>query len=207
MAMRPRHIFTLFRLLCEHAFAVGLGIALRLAAQSRSEAADGEPKRVLMLHSFGLRFKPWTDYAEHLRSEMTKQSKVPLDFQDHSLLTARVDDDKALAPFVDYLHAMYAENPPELIVALGAPAAGFVQRYRNGLFPKTPMLFTAVEARRVQYEKLPENDTAAAAAHNVALAIETILQVMPETKLIALVKGASPNEVFWQGSSSENSRR
>ena len=34
----------------------------------------------------------------------------------------------------------------DLIVALGAPAADFVQRYRHRLFPKTPMLFTAVEA-------------------------------------------------------------
>ena len=152
-----------------------------------------------MLQSFGLRFKPWTDFAEIFRSEMIKQSKAPIDFLDHSLLTARVDDDKALAPFVDYLHALYAEKAPDLIVALGAPAAEFVQRYRPRLFPKTPMLFTAVEARRVQYDKLTENDTVAAAAHDFPAAIETILQVLPDTKVIAVVNGASPNEVFWQG--------
>jgi hypothetical protein len=61
------------------------------------------------------------------------------------------------------------------------------------------MLFTAVEARRVQYDKLTENDTVAAAAHDFPLAIETILQVLPDTKVIAVVNGASPNEVFWQG--------
>ena len=152
-----------------------------------------------MLQSFGLHFKPWTDFAETLRSEMTRQSKAPIDFQDHILLTARLDDDKSDIPFVDYLHALYAERPPDLIVALGAPAANFVQRYRPRIFPKTPMLFTAVEARRVQYDKLTENDTVAAAAHDFPLAIETILQVLPRTKVIAVVNGASPNEVFWQG--------
>ena len=158
------------------------------------------PKRVLMLHSFGLRFKPWTDYAETLRSEMSRQSKVPIDFHDHSLLIARLDDDKSDAPFVDYLHvALCGKSPPDLIVALGAPAANFVQRYRPRLFPKTPMLFYAVEARRVQYDKLTENDTVAAVAHDFPVAFETILQVLPRTKVIAVVNGASPNEVFWQG--------
>jgi signal transduction histidine kinase len=181
------------------AFTAALAIALLLATLDQSRAADPRPKRVLMLQSFGLRFKPWTDYAEYFRSEITKQSKVPIDFLDHSLLTARLNDDKALAPFVDYLGALYAERPPDLIVALGAPAAEFVQRYRHRLFPKTPMLITAVEARRVQYDKLTENDTVAAAAHDFPAAIETILQVLPDTKVIAVVNGASPNEVFWQG--------
>ena len=61
------------------------------------------------------------------------------------------------------------------------------------------MLFTAVEARRVQYDKLTENDTVAAAAHDFPAAFETILQVLPGTKMIAVVNGASPNEAFWQG--------
>ena len=188
-----------WRSFCARTFTAALAIALLLATLCQSQAADPAPKRVLMLQSFGLRFKPWTDYAETLRSEMSRQSKAPIDFLDHTLLTARLDDDKALAPFVDYLHALYAEKAPDLIVALGAPAAEFVQRYRHRLFPKTPMLFTAVEARRVQYDKLTENDTVAAAAHDFPAAFETILQVLPGTKVIAVVNGASPNEVFWQG--------
>jgi signal transduction histidine kinase len=180
------------------AFTAALAIALLLATMGQSQAANPEPKRVLMLQSFGLRFKPWTDYAQYLRLEMINRSKGPIDFQDHSLLTARLSDEKALAPFVDYLQALYGEKPPDLIIALGAPAAEFLQRYRPKLFPKTPMMFTAVEARRVQYDKLTEYDTVAAVAHDFPAAIETILQVLPDTKTIAVVNGASPNEVFWQ---------
>jgi signal transduction histidine kinase len=188
-----------WRAFCPRTLTAALAITLLLATQGQSRADDPEPKRVLMLQSFGLRFKPWTDFAEFLRPEMIKQSKVPIDFQDLSLLTARLDDDKALAPFVDYLQALYGAKPPDLIIALGAPAAEFVQRYRPQLFPKTPMMFTAVEARRVQYDKLTEYDTVAAAALNFPAAIETILKVLPDTKLIAVVNGASPNEAFWQG--------
>ena len=61
------------------------------------------------------------------------------------------------------------------------------------------MLFMAVEARRVQYDKLTEDDTVVAAAHDFPASFENILRVLPRTKTIAIVNGASPNETFWLG--------
>ena len=177
---------------------VSLATAIILAT-STSSRAEAEAKRVLMLHSFGLRFKPWTDYAELIRSEITRNAKGPVDFHDHSLLNARLNDDTSDGPFVDYLYALYAASPPNLILAIGAPAADFVQRHRQRIFPGTPMLFTAVEVRRVQYDKLTADDTVAAVAHDFPASFENILRVLPLTKTIAIVNGASPNEVFWQG--------
>ena len=110
-----------------------------------------------------------------------------------------LQDDKSDRPFVDYLRALYEEKPPDLIIAFGAPAASFVQRYRDRLFPGTPMVFTAVEARRVQYDKLTENDAVVANRNDFAAAFENILQVLPHTKTIAIVNGVSANERFWEG--------
>jgi signal transduction histidine kinase len=188
-----------WRSFCARSFSAALAIALLLATLCQSQAVDPKPKLVVMLHSFGLRFKPWTDYAEAIRSEISRQSKSPVDFHDHSLLTARLNDDTPDNPFVEYLHALYAGKSPDLIVAIGAPAASFVQRYRQRLFPGTPMLFTAVEARRVEYDKLTENDTVVATTHDYLAAFETILRVLPRTKTIAIVNGVSPNEAFWLG--------
>ena len=173
--------------------------ALVVLATCAISGADGEPKRVLMLHSFGLRFKPWTEYAQIIRSEISRRFKAPIDFHDHSLLTARLDDDQSDRPFVNYLHSLYAGKAPDLIVAIGAPAANFVQRYRESIFPGVPMLFTVVEARRIQYDKLTRDDTVVATAHDFPAAFESILHVLPRTKLIAIVNGASPNERFWLG--------
>jgi len=99
-------------------------MAVAVCATSR---ADDAPKRVLMLHSFGLRFKPWTEYAQIIRSEISRRFKAPIDFHDHSLLTARLDDDQSDRPFVNYLQSLYGGKAPDLIVAIGAPAANFVQ--------------------------------------------------------------------------------
>jgi signal transduction histidine kinase len=152
-----------------------------------------------MLHSFGLRFKPWTDYAEAIRSEISRKSKTPVDYHDHSLLNARLGADKSDDPFVDYLDAVYSKVAPDLIIAFGAPAASFVQQYRDRLFPGTPMLFTAIEARRVQRDKLTENDTVVATHNDFAAAFANLLHVLPDTKTIVIVNGVSPNEKFWEG--------
>jgi signal transduction histidine kinase len=182
------------------AFGITVSLAITIALSATiSCQADTEPKRIMMLHSYGLRFKPWTDYAETIRAEISRRSKRPVDFHDYSLLNARLREDQSDGPFIDYLHALYGETAPDLIIAFGAPAANFVQRYRARLFPQAPMVFTAIEARRVQYDKLTENDTVVATHSDFAAAFESLLHALPDTKMIAIVNGVSPNEAFWLG--------
>ena len=97
MAMRFRSFFAL-------SIVVSLATAIVLAT-STSSRAEAEAKRILMLHSFGLRFKPWTDFAQIIRSEITRTAQRSVDFHDHSLLNARLNDDTSDGPFVDYLYA------------------------------------------------------------------------------------------------------
>src|SRR4051794_16333746 len=124
--------------------------------------AEAGSKQVLMLHSFGQDFKPWSEYGKTIRAELDRQSPWPLDITDHSLLTARSSDKSPEVAFVDYLRAIYAGRPLDLIVSIGAPAAAFVQRHRQDFFADTPMVFTAVDQRRVQYSALSPNDAVVA---------------------------------------------
>ena len=110
---------------------------LILCAIGCAAAEAAEPKRVMVLHSFGRDFRPWNDYSRILRTELERQSAGPLDITDHSLVTARSNDDDPEAPFVEYLRALHAKKPLDLIVSIGAPAAAFVQRHRASLFTNT----------------------------------------------------------------------
>ena len=195
--MRFWQIATLFRSFCARTLAAVLAGSLLLATPCQTQAADPAAKRVLMLHSFGPQFKPWSDYARAIRAEITRQAKWSIDFSDFSLASARSDDAESEAPLVQYLRALYLREPLDLIIAVGAPAASFIQRHRSELFPTTPMIFTAVDRRRVDYSHLSENDTVVAVNHDFAAIFKTILQVLPDTKTVAIVNGVSPNEVFW----------
>src|SRR5262245_12589366 len=94
----------LVRLACACAAAAILLLAML-------DAATAQPKRVLLLHSFGRDFKPWSDYAHAIRSELTRQSPWPVDLTEHALVTARSSDENPEPAFVEYLRALHAKNP------------------------------------------------------------------------------------------------
>ena len=160
-------------------------------------AAASEPKRVLILDSFGHDFAPWNEYATDIRAELLRQSPEPIDLYEASLATARFTGNQQEGPFVDYLRALFADHQLDLVITIGAPAAGFIQRYRQQLFPSTPMLYTAVEQRRVPLAGLTKNDTVVAITIDIAGVIENILQVLPDTNNITVVIGNSPIEKYW----------
>jgi signal transduction histidine kinase len=176
----------------------GLLAALLMASLMGSAAAT-EPKRVLMLLSFGRDFRPWSEYATDLRIELNKQSPWPLDIIEFSLVSARSSDENPEGPFTEYLQALFVSQTPDLIIGIGAPAAGFVQRKRDQLFKNTPMLFTAIEARRIDFFNLTANDTVVAVHHDFSVLFENILRVLPDTENIVVINGVSPNEIFWKG--------
>jgi signal transduction histidine kinase len=157
-----------------------------------------ESKRVVLLHSFGRDFKPWNEYGKAIRAELDRQSPWPLDIIELALFTARFSDEDPEAPYVEYLRVLFGKKHPlDLIVSIGAPAANFVQRHRQQLFATTPMVFTAVEQRRIQRSSLTENDTVVPIAQNFPAIIENILHVLPDTETVAVVTGNSPNERLW----------
>jgi hypothetical protein len=101
-----------------------------------STGLAAEPKRVMLLHSFGRDFKPWSEYAKLIRTELERQSPWPLDITEHSLVSARSSDEDPEKPFVEYLQALFAKQQLDLIVSIGAPAAAFV--IDSGSLPTRP---------------------------------------------------------------------
>ena len=121
----------------------GVAAAVVLVVSIGETAA--QPKRILVLHSYGQNFEPGSTWSKAIRKELNQQSPWPLDIQEFSLVTARGGDDAAEAKFVEYLQTLYAQRPPDLIIALDAPAARFVQQHRADLYPATPMVLALVE--------------------------------------------------------------
>jgi signal transduction histidine kinase len=170
-----------------------------LAAQSKSGKVADQPKKILLLHTFGPNFEQGAAWNREIQRELNRQSPWPLNIQDQSLITAIDGDSAAEAKFVEYLGTLYAQQAPDLIVALGAPAARFVQQHKTDMFPKTPMLLAAVEVRRIEPSLLSEQDAVAGVRYDQVTAIENVLRLLPETKAIAIILGNSPGERFWAG--------
>ncbi|WP_439368002.1 sensor histidine kinase [Bradyrhizobium sp. PMVTL-01] len=181
-------------------FCLGLFVAGCMSPDKASGVERnlrGELKRVLVLHSFGREFRPWSEYARDIKAELERKSPWPLDIQEHALLTARFNNPGPEAPFVEYLQSLYQGALPDIVLTIGAPAARFAQRYRARLFPDTPLILSAVEYRLIDRSDLTDNDVVVAIRNDFTAAFANILQLLPDTKAVAMVIGASPLEKFW----------
>jgi len=158
---------------------------------------EGKPKEILFLHSLGYEFQPWATWTRSIRHELNSQSRWPLNFEEQSLVTALRGNGAAEPEFVAYLKALYTERDLDLIIAIGAPAARFIQKHRAELFPATPMLLAAVEVRRVEQTMLSMEDTVVATRVDHTAVFKNILRLLPDTKQIAMVIGNSPGERLW----------
>jgi signal transduction histidine kinase len=172
-------------------------LALMMLIFAAIGAAAAEPKRVLLLHSFGPQFVPWAFFAGQFREELFKLSPDKVDLYEASLEGARFQQPSEQGPIVDYLVALFATRKLDLIVTIGAPAAFFVQKYRAQFFPSIPLVIGGPEQRAINYGTLTSLDAPDPVTLDFRKWIENILEVRPDTTHIAWVVGASPLERFW----------
>ncbi len=168
-------------------------LLLLLAVESRA----AEPQRVLMLHAFGHAYSPWSDMAASFRAEIIKRSPRPINLYEVSLDTTRAKETSDDGPFTEYIKALLSGQPPDLIVPVGAPAAFFLQRNRAQLFPLAPVLILGADIRRIPGATRTEYDTGVLLDLDLPAYVENILQLLPQTKNLAVVVGNSPVERYW----------
>jgi signal transduction histidine kinase len=173
---------------------VWLSLAFLILATT---GAASEPRRVLIVHAFGHAYSPWSDMAATFREGLIKNSPEPIDLYEVSLDTARVQNPHDEEPFVEYIRAILSGRKLDLIVPVGAPAAFFIQRHRQAIFPTTPMLIVGADVRRISSTTRTAIDSAVLLNLDLPAYLKNILQLRPETTDIAVVVGNSPVERYW----------
>ena len=160
-------------------------------------AAQAEPRRVLLLYSYERDFAPHLAFIRQFRPELSRRSAEPLEFIEMSLQSVRTigtAPDDALA---GRIQTMLSGRQPDLVVPIGGPAAVFAQRNRQQLFPASAMLLAGVDRRFVQPTAATGNQTAVAVDHEPARLVDNILNVLPDTRRVFVVVGASRLGQIW----------
>ena len=170
------------------ALALILGVT---AVQARAAS-----RRVLLLYSYEREFSHFT-FARMFRPELTRSSPDPIDFIELSLQTVRASGADSDADILEQLRGEVGSRPLDLVVTLGGPAARFAQKHRDEIFPHTPVLLTAADSRFLQTDRLPDGETAVLVRNDPVLMLESMLRVLPDTKTVVVVVGASQPEQFW----------
>src|SRR5437773_2554234 len=109
--------------------------------------AGSEPKRVLVVHSFGSVAPPFTTHSIAFETELVEKMGERVDLDEVSLDMARYADSTLQEALVEYLQKRQSHWQLDLVVPIGSPAGVFVAQYRDRLFPKTPILYTGMDRR------------------------------------------------------------
>src|SRR4029077_9344753 len=178
-------------------FSVLVAIAAMAFLGLKNAAAD-EPKRVLLVHSFGSAAPPFTVESTAFETELVSKMGERVDLDEVSLDMARYPDRDMQEAIVDYLQKRQAKWQPDLVVRIGSPAAIFVATYRDRLFPETPILYASADRRLLPPGALEKNAAYIGEVYEIPGLLEDMLQVAPAKKNIAVVVGAPPLEHVWQ---------
>ena len=178
--------------ICALCVVVCLIVTVGVDAADETERA----KRVLMVHSFGSTAPPFTTHSTAFETTLTQEMGKRIDLDQVSLDMARYAQPDMEVPFVEFLLKRLAKWQPDLVVPVGSPAGRFVAKYRDRLFPQTPVIYTGMDQRTLPPGAF-QNATFVGESFNLAGLVEDILQLAPDTTNIAVVLGASPLERYW----------
>ncbi|MBN8507230.1 MAG: ATP-binding protein [Burkholderiales bacterium] len=173
------------------------GWLVSAALASAAGPSQPEPLRVLLVNSFTGASTPYDTFASLFRAELAPKMKTPVAFYEVSMDGSRFDPARDTDVYVRFLAERFAGRPPDLIVAVGPPAARFYAMNRGRLFGDTSVLFAAAEERSLRGIPRGPNDIEAGIRLRLPALFEHILAVLPETTTIAVVIGSSPIERFW----------
>jgi signal transduction histidine kinase len=162
-----------------------------------SAVARGETRHVLVLSSSERPFAPQSGFADALVRELIRSSREPIRFIEVSVQAARASGEAPDVSTARRIRSAAGSHKLDLVLTIGGPAATFAQQFRRELFPATPMLIAGVDRRFVENGTFTDNETTVATQHDPALMIDEILRLLPETRTVMVVVGASQVEQFW----------
>ncbi|TMA87686.1 MAG: GHKL domain-containing protein [Deltaproteobacteria bacterium] len=180
-----------------HGVVHGLCLVLCFVAISDVRAEEEQVKRVLIVHSFGSSAPPFTTHSTAFETTLTQEMGKRVDLDQVSLDMARYAQPDMEEVFVEFLHKRLAKWQPDLVVPIGSPAGRFVVKFRDRLFPGTPVIYTGMDRRTVPPDAITRNATFVGEDFKLTGLVEDILQLAPDTTNIEVILGATPLERYW----------
>ena len=168
------------------------------AATTGARGAEGErPRRVLMVHSFGSSAPPFTTHSTAFESTIKRELGTAVDLDEVSLDMARYAQPDMEEAFAEFLVKRMSEWQPDLVVPIGSPAGKFVAKFRDKLFPQTPVIYTGMDRRTLPADAFAKNATFVGENFDLKGLVEDMLQLDPETNNVVVILGATPLERYW----------
>ncbi len=168
--------------------------ALLFAPSVSRCAVSSRHARVLVLYSASPDSATATPFEGITRPALEKKLGSEVDVYSEYLELQRFSSEEHQRELAAYITAHYSKAEIDLIVPVAFPALQFVRRYIAQALPNTPVVFVAVEARRIRGATLGPNVTGVVHIDDWAGALRSILQMQPRTREVVVVSGSAPTD-------------
>ena len=172
------------------AFLAGLLFASHLSADPTPP-----PRRVVILSGTDVMLP-----ASLIQDSIVRQVLSPpggteaIEFYSEALDAFRLPSEEYEPELVSFLERKYRKRPPDLVIAITELSLRFLERYRDKLWPQTPVVFSSVN--RFSFEKHPVTPWATGILEDVdpegTIRLARILQ--PRARRVLLVAGATDRD-------------
>ena len=171
------------------------GLLLLAAAPSEAQPVV---RHVLLLQSFDRGNMTLDQFTGNFRVDLDQRAGTPVNVV-QVVVGATGFVGAPEQAVVDYIRSTFADrHKPDLIVTVAGPATAFARKYRQQLFPDTPLLFAAVDQRFLREAPLGKTETAVSVVNDYPSVITGILHLLPQTKQVLMVMGSGQLGRFWR---------
>src|SRR5215475_7357063 len=146
------HIITRGRFGAPLTAALLLWAAMALAPSFGRAQQSAEPKRALVLYWYN-KDHPWNvKFDQNFQAAIQSAPTGAVEYYPEYLETNRFPGEKQSLLLRDYLRQKYSDRTIDVVVATSDTSLDFLLKYRDDLFPHTPIVF--VVARHPTKEEL-----------------------------------------------------
>jgi len=177
-----------------------LALVSALACAFAIRAAGPEnAKLVIVLYPEANDGSPGNSLADHgIRSTFASTYKGAVEIHNEYLDVSRFPDSAYQDDLATFLRRKYAGRKVDLIIAGLVSGLDYALKYRDEIFPSTPIVFLAVDQKEIQARTLPDNVIGVPIQMDLAASLDVALRALPKTRHVYVVVGKAKFDAYWE---------
>jgi len=180
-------------------FRLASSALLLLFSATGSSAAEtsGQPLRVVILSGTEVMLPASQVEDATIRQVLTEAGLGPIEFYSEGMDAYRFRSEDFEPQLVPFLQHKYGEKEPDLVFALTGIALTFLEKYRDQLWPNSPVVFTNVDQDYFQTRKRPPWATGVLDDDSVDGTVALARRLQPDARRILVVAGVGRRDASY----------
>ena len=176
-------------------------------ASPAAASAQGEPYRVLVIHSFRSSLPVNTAWYDGIVRGFTSASDLRIEIDIETPDLTRFNDRDYVRSLLSLYRQKYRGQELDLIIPTYTPAFKFLLDHGEEVFPDVPIVFCGADRRFVGAQETAPHITGITSHRDIAGTLELALHVHPATRRIAVIMGSGGIGRQFEREAREASRR